>query len=155
MKPRNIVFLILAILLTAFIFSNSMRDAAASDGQSGRFVAALEQFAGLFGTVIPHNATVTIVRKGAHMAEFFLLSCCWCGVFWQRAHRFWAYCVYILFAGLLTACCDEWIQLFSDGRASEVCDVFIDFAGVLLAVLAGLGIDLIQNRRRRKHGPIC
>ena len=78
MKSRSIVFLILVIVLTAFIFSNSMQDAQTSSGQSGLFVALLEQFMGIFGAAVPQDAAVTIVRKGAHVAEFFERFMDWC-----------------------------------------------------------------------------
>lgn len=155
MKSRSIVFLILVIVLTAFIFSNSMQDAQTSSGQSGLFVALLEQFMGIFGAAVPQDAAVTIVRKGAHVAEFFLLGLCWGGVFLAQGARFLGKVIYVLFAGLLTACCDELIQMFSDGRGSMVSDVFVDFSGVILAALLCLLIARLRDRKRgRRHGSI-
>ena len=155
MRKPSIVFLIFAILTTAFIFSNSMQTAAESSGQSGMIVTLLERIAAGFGIAFSGEGAVTVVRKGAHIAEFFLLGLCWGGVFLAQGGRFLGKVIYVLFAGIFTACCDEWIQLFSDGRGSMVSDVFIDFSGVILAALVCFWIDCMRNKRRRRHGSVC
>ena len=40
--------------------------------------------------------------------------------------------------GLLTALTDETIQMFSDGRSSQLTDVWLDFSGVCSGVFAAL-----------------
>ena len=155
MKPRSTIFLILVIVLTAFIFSNSMQDAQASSEQSGTVVALLARIAAGLGVAFSEGTAVTVVRKGAHVAEFFLLGLCWGGVFLAQGTRFLGKVIYVLFAGLLTACCDELIQMFSDGRGSMVSDVFVDFSGVVLAAVLCLLIACLRDRKRgRRHGPI-
>ena len=52
------------------------------------------------------------------------------------------------FIGLMTAVCDETIQLFVPGRSAEVRDVLIDAAGVLL----GAALVRILTRRRDGRG---
>ena len=155
MKKRNIVFLVFAILTTAFIFSNSLQVAEVSSGQSGTIVKAIVQAAKSIKMNLPEEMLVTFVRKCAHITEFFLLGLFWSGVFITNGAIFLNRLIYVLFIGLFTACCDEFIQFFVDGRGSLVSDVFIDFSGIVLAVLAGLLIEYSINRRRRRiHGPI-
>ncbi len=43
-----------------------------------------------------------------------------------------------MLAGVLTALTDETIQLFSEGRSSQVTDVWLDSAGVLVGILIAL-----------------
>ena len=126
-KPT--IYLLLTIILTAFIFSNSCQTATVSSEQSGRivgFISSLFQFD-------THILTV-IVRKLAHIFEFFLQAVS-ASLFVISIKGFPKHTIYVLFAGLMTACCDEFIQLFFDGRGSMVADIFIDFSGTLLGIL--------------------
>ena len=43
-----------------------------------------------------------------------------------------------ILGGLLTALTDETIQMFSDGRSSQLTDVWLDFSGVMAGILVGL-----------------
>ena len=77
------------------------------------------------------------MRKAAHFCEYalegFLLQL---GVrLFSRKLRFLSWPALL---GLLTALADETIQLFFDGRGSQVTDVWIDFAGVLTGMTAAL-----------------
>lgn len=130
MKKQRL-FLIAAILSTLFIFGNSMMSAEYSNIGSGVIVDAVENTSKALGTSVRHAKTVVFVRKSAHVLEFalqgFLLAGCFSGKFRKRI-------IYVLFFGLMTACVDEYIQLFSNGRSSMVQDVFIDFAGTVLGI---------------------
>ena len=59
--------------------------------------------------------------------------------------------------GVLTALCDETIQLFYAGRGSRVTDVWIDFAGVVTGILAAQALAAAARallpRRRRSEPP--
>ena len=128
MKKR-IPFLIAAVLTTLWIFSNSMQTAEVSTVSSGRFTAILSKLISCFGALPEHDTLETIVRKTAHVAEFtlqgILIAACF-GMPYRRR------IIYILFLGLFTACCDEYIQYFTPGRGSLLQDVFIDFAGTVI-----------------------
>ena len=119
---------VLSIVWIAVIFSFSLQSGDESGALSGGIVA---WFVGLF---FPDDFTHIelvhfLVRKAAHFTEYFIL-----GVLlslnvreakWRR----------VLFApwlmGTVVACCDETIQLFSDGRAGQITDVMLDSSGVL------------------------
>lgn len=50
--------------------------------------------------------------------------------------------------GVMTALCDETIQLFVAGRTGQVQDVWLDTAGAFTgAVLAMLGTGLMRRRK--------
>lgn len=123
----------------AFIFSNSMQIASASQAASGRvldLLRSLLRHAGLPGLAV--YLTDHIVRKAAHFLEYALAG------FWLmlclRAYtrRIVRHISWPVLGGLLTALTDETIQLFSQGRSSQLTDVWLDFSGVLAGIFAGL-----------------
>ena len=72
-----------------------------------------------------------LIRKAAHFAEFACLGFLLAGFFRARGR---APLLPGALCGLLSACVDETIQLFSPGRASAVADVWLDFAGTLAGI---------------------
>ena len=93
-----------------------------------------------------------LVRKLAHFSEFACLGLLLAGSFLlhgqQGIHRF----TMPLLCGLLAACLDETIQVFSPGRASRLLDVWIDTAGAaagILCLLAGKAVyDVIKSKKQ-------
>ena len=133
MKKRK-YYIVASILVTAFIFRNSLQSAAVSTDESSGFVRALLFILSRIGISAEYGAVEVFVRKAAHVTEFFvqglLISRCFYGRYRNRV-------VYILFFGLLTACTDEFIQLFVEERAGMVVDIMIDFSGTVLVALVG------------------
>lgn len=129
MKKRT-MFAIMAIAMTAFIFYNSARPAVESARTSGRITGSLISILAQLGVQVKFGMLETIIRKTAHITEFFLQAVLIANSF---SGRYKNRIVYILFLGLLTACTDEYIQLFFDGRGGLVSDIVIDFAGTALA----------------------
>ena len=58
--------------------------------------------------------------------------------------------MYVLFAGLLAAVIDETIQLFVEGRAGMIVDVWIDLGGVVFGSLLMLGFYALYRRKKIK-----
>lgn len=142
-KKTGYFFLILAILSTVFIFSNSMQTATQSDNISNAFVAFIIEVLNLK----TENLTI-IVRKSAHMIEFFiqsvLMGLC-------AKYLFYHYKKYIsttLLLSLITAVTDETIQLFYEGRSGQVTDIIIDFSGAVLGVVFCIFILFITKRKK-------
>lgn len=138
------IYLIAAILITLFIFSNSAQNAQTSSTQSNALLDLLHRlplFAGI---------THTLIRKTAHFGEFMCQGLCFSAYFAEIGKKGRDRAVYTAFFGLLTACTDEFIQLFSPGRSSEVKDVFIDFFGTVAAVLVFCVIRRIKGMRTEK-----
>lgn len=86
--------------------------------------------------------TENILRKLAHFGEFAIL-----GLLLSQCLR--SAILPPLFAGLLCALCDETIQIFVEGRASMVKDVWIDFAGVTAAVLLTFILRCLFRRKKQ------
>ncbi len=140
---KSYIYLILALLITVFIFSNSMQTADESSKISGGLLLAITQITEKFHFSVTHN----FLRKAAHFTEFFAQGVFLTLFFKNTRFRLSGGAVYAAFFGLLTACCDEFIQLFYDGRGSQVSDVFIDFSGTVMSILI---IALIFCFKRRK-----
>ena len=72
------------------------------------------------------------LRKGAHLAEYFILTLLFFRAFDLKSRResiFWS-----LIFSLLYALGDEWHQSFVANRVGSPADVLIDFLGILGAV---------------------
>ena len=122
-----------------FIFSNSMAVADVSSVSSGRVLQLLQAVLRRLGMPgLAQRLTMHLVRKLAHFCEYllegFLLMLCM-RVYSRHPLR---HITVPMLAGVLTALTDETIQLFSEGRSSQVTDVWLDSAGVLAGILIAL-----------------
>lgn len=151
----RVVFTLALIGCIAFIFSNSMAVAEVSSVSSGRVLQLLQAVLRRLGhTALAQRLTMHIVRKMAHFCEYtlegFLLMLCM-RVYSRRPLR---HITVPMLAGVLTALTDETIQLFSEGRSSQVTDVWLDSAGVLAGILAALllmGLWRLLFHHRKKE----
>ncbi len=144
MKKR-IPYIIFTVLITMFIFHNSMQNAVDSTASSDIIIGIFGKILNLFKINTTRDQLVTPIRKLAHILEFLIqavfIAKCFCGKYRKRI-------VYILFFGLLTACVDEFIQSFSYGRSAEVLDVFIDFFGTNMGMIIGGAFHMFRRRKR-------
>ena len=151
----RVVFTLALIGCIAFIFSNSMAVADVSSVSSGRVLQLLQAVLRRLGhPALAQRLTMHIVRKMAHFCEYtlegFLLMLCM-RVYSRHPLR---HITVPMLAGVLTALTDETIQLFSQGRSSQVTDVWLDSAGVLAGILAALllmGLWRLLFHHRKKE----
>ena len=128
----------------ALIWGNSMLPSSQSRQISDGLWQHIPFLPGFLGEYGPK-----LIRKAAHFAEFACLGFLLAGSF-----RAWGRTPVLPAAlwGLLSACVDETIQIFSPGRASRLTDVWIDFAGILTGIfLLHLGHILWKKTRKTKH----
>lgn len=135
----RVIFTFALIACIVFIFSNSMEVGTASTGTSGKVLAWMRLGLRKMGLgEIADHLTMYFVRKLAHFCEYalegFLLMLC------MRVYsrRPLLHISVPMLGGLLTALTDETIQLFSEGRSSQVTDVWLDFVGVLSGIFAAV-----------------
>ena len=135
----RVIFTFALIGCIVFIFSNSLQIADVSEGASGRVLGILQgilRHLGLPGAA--DRLTMHIVRKLAHFCEYalegFLLTLC----LRVYTRRFFVHISWPILGGLLTALTDETIQMFSDGRSSQLTDVWLDLSGAMAGILVGL-----------------
>ena len=125
---QRILWLILLIVFTSFIFFSSSLPATESAKMSGYVVTVLNTAFEMVGMSYDGNLEYTI-RKLAHFMEFG--GQCWllCKTYSEFSVSKRTSAGYILFFGLLTAVVDEYIQFFTPGRECRVTDVLLDFSG--------------------------
>lgn len=131
---------------TLFIWHNSLMPATESAAQSMSVLHHLDAVLEWLG--LPVTVGHSVLRKLAHMTEFALLGILWEAalVTGKMAQKSW-YCVQSACTlCLLTAMVDETIQVFVPGRGSQVTDVWIDFAGACLGVLAVYALVKFRTR---------
>ncbi|WP_243133863.1 VanZ family protein [Ruthenibacterium lactatiformans] len=137
----RVLFTLFAAGTVVVIFSNSMQSGAASGLRS----AAVTQWlnGGLARMGGGWRFSERLVRKLGHFSEYALLG------FWLMlslrvyTRRILSHISWPLFFGLLAGVLDEGIQMFADGRGSDVRDVVIDFSGVVFGLLAALFLLLL------------
>ena len=129
---RWILYIVLG-LIVFFIWDNSLQNGGTSDGFSlifAEWLAPIADKLGFYGNIWALNR---IVRRLAHLTEFTILG----GVLYVVLRRYIGYgtVVKTIGVGIVIACLDEFIQLFSLGRSSQVFDVLIDTIGIIIGIL--------------------
>ena len=136
-KKISTALLLLAILAAlAFIWGNSLDSAVESAAKSGRVGELLRPLLEL--VVGQGGVTDHLVRKLAHFTEYAVLGALLLlltAVGFRVRLQTVVNCLFFLMAAALT---DETIQMFSDGRSSQLTDVWLDFSGVMAGILVGL-----------------
>lgn len=127
------VWWVLCALWLAVIIGHSLMPAKLSHAESSGLLTRLT-------TALPF-ITHRLLRKLAHFSEFgllgLLLAQCFRDGFAKPA-----------MASMLCALADETVQLFVPGRSGQVRDVWIDFAGAVLAI--GLTMLLRKCAKRTR-----
>lgn len=128
---RWILYIVLC-LIVFFIWDNSLQNGGTSDGFSlifAKWIAPIANKLGFYGNIWALNR---IIRKLAHLTEFTILG----GVLYVVLRRYIEYgtVVKIIVVGIVIASLDEFIQLFSLGRSSQLSDVLIDTVGIIIGI---------------------
>lgn len=131
----------------SFIFSNSLKSKSLSAEQSKPFEDIIKPSLDAIGTEKnTADLAAVIVRKAAHVAEFFVLTLICLGILYLlgKKPRFTA--AFAAVFGFVCASADEALQLISH-RGAAIKDVLIDGVGVLLAVAA---FEIFIRIKRKK-----
>lgn len=128
---RWILYIVLC-LIVFFIWDNSLQNGGNSDGFSlifAEWLAPIADKLGFYGNIWALNR---IVRKLAHLTEFTILG----GVLYVVLRHYIEYgtVVKTIGVGIVIASLDEFIQLFSLGRSSQLSDVLIDTIGIIIGI---------------------
>ena len=111
---------------------------------------------GILGSISPSlEVTHRFVRKAAHFSEFAVLGVLLCfGIYsfakgkYQRRELV---CFFAVPIATVVAMCDEFIQLFVDGRGGSWIDVLIDASGASAATLVFFGITVLIKLYKEKR----
>ena len=128
---RWILYIVLC-LIVFFIWDNSLQNGGTSDGFSlifAKWIAPIANKLGFYGNIWALNR---IIRKLAHLTEFTILG----GVLYVVLRRYIEHgtVVKTIGVGIVIASLDEFIQLFSLGRSSQLSDVLIDTVGIIIGI---------------------
>jgi len=143
---KKIFYLLLSLLMIAFIFGNSMMDASDSNNESRFIMNFVRYLLDWLGFHVQISQLHHIVRKCAHFTEFALEAFFVVKALAAFGMRRQTWLAYALLIGLLTAVIDENIQLYSIGRSSQVSDILLDFSGTL----AGVIVAWIAGGKRKR-----
>ncbi len=147
---RSTLLLVLALAVTAWIFSNSLQPAVVSSGESMSLLRYIQPIFTFFG--IPEAYCHTLLRKLAHFSEFGLVGVLWTALAYDRGAGSWRGALGCAAAGLFIALVDETLQLFVPGRSGMVADLWVDLAGAAAGTLAALVLRMLLQRRNHKKG---
>ncbi len=137
----------LLVLNLALIWGNSLIPGEISGKISGFVTELLGKLLGL--TPGESQGGHGLLRKIAHFSEFACLGGLLGWRFALGGKRGQTLVCQTLLGGLITACVDETIQIFVDGRGSSLIDVWIDFSGAAAGMLILLfGYDLITKKKQ-------
>lgn len=142
-KIEFIILCVLLVLVIGFIWGSSCFSREASSAVSGSVTGTLNAvIEAIFGK---GQFSELLVRKFAHLTEFFVLSLLLCRIYsvigaFNLSHR-WQILLICLFVALI----DESIQYFS-ARAPSLGDVGIDFLGSLACFIIYFIISVIYNK---------
>lgn len=156
-KTTRILLLILAAVWILIIFMFSAKSAPESMKQSDGIVDYLIRIfvpeydsLSVQDQIDISDTMTTIVRKGAHMAEYAILSAILYALIskWNLPERRILRAVCAWGGAVLFAVSDELHQLFVPGRSGEFTDILIDGSGALIGVLLATGIAYLSDRRK-------
>lgn len=129
MKKYLKLFLVIGWMFVIYYFSN--QNGTVSSGLSDRFVnEAYKLFFTSFDYVKFKAIGSFIIRKLAHISEYFVLAILWCSFLKElnvRRYLLYGFILTVIYAGF-----DEFHQLFVLDRSGSVIDVGIDAFGALL-----------------------
>ena len=132
-KKRMTLCICLLIVCLAFIWGNSLTNGEDSGNLSGGIMEWINTFLRLdaSGADTLHH----LIRKGAHFTEFACLGLLLTWLFGmmgeKKGHLF---CMPLLF-GMMAACADETIQVFTPDRGPSPIDIWIDTCGVAAGIM--------------------
>lgn len=143
MNKKALLLLIVTLAWICFIFCRSLKPEDASAWES-RWVLELIQ------RLIPFELSEHLIRKLAHFAEFSVLGILAGLLFRGRCTRMWTGLLFAALTGVVTALCDETIQLFVSGRTGQIPDVWLDVSGAFTGALLTLsGRAIVKQRQQR------
>ena len=132
-QKRMTLCICLLIVCLAFIWGNSLTSGEDSGNLSGGIMAWINTFLRL--DAAGADKLHWLIRKGAHFTEFACLGLLLTWLFGmmgeKKGHLF---CMPLLF-GMMAACMDETIQVFTPDRGPSPIDIWIDTCGVAAGIM--------------------
>lgn len=147
MKKKKIIMWVLLLSWISFIFYMSSQPGDISDGQSG-FVIEVLKYMGIDITSKFGELANFIVRKTAHVTEYFILALISYNLIRCYTENKRNCNLYMIAVVFLYACTDEIHQLFVPGRTGMFRDVLIDTCGAIIAFIILTIIDIFIKKKK-------
>lgn len=147
---RKKVLIIISIIWICFIFFNSFQTGTQSGAISGSFVTWIYNALLSINIEIDPSILSRVIRKGAHIFEFFILGILLTLLFLEYKLQDKYRIIYSISLALLIAIIDETIQTFIPGRSGNAIDVLIDTIGIVLGIGLVVLINLFNSRKKKK-----
>lgn len=143
-QKKKIISWILLLAWMSFIFYMSQQNGQESSSQSGIVIKILSNI-GISFTEESKNLITFIIRKGAHMTEYFILYILLFNVVsnYFNSRKTIRISLYIL---ILYAASDEIHQYFIPGRSASFKDVIIDTCGGTIGLIANNYYRKVKNK---------
>lgn len=142
---KRISLIIFTALWVGFIFYNSLKPAVDSAMDSSVIVNIISNILKKLNISIDNQLLSFLVRKSAHMFEFFVLFLLLYYLLNDLNRKSITSHILGLGCTLFIAIIDEGIQYFIEGRSSSIIDVGIDFLGALFGCLVVFLISLKKH----------
>jgi len=149
----SVIFGLLTLGMTAFIFYNSFQTGVESGEASGFVASVAKKFLSFLGIEPNPQALEHFIRKAGHFTEYFILAVftalfiikSFCNKYLPALAA--AYCFAV-------ALCDEFIvQMNTIGRGPSFKDVMIDTCGALTALaIMFIIITLVKRKKAKNNG---
>ena len=139
---------VLLICNLIFIWGNSLRTGAESSAMSGSLLKWINQFLHL--DEAGADKLHLVIRKMAHFTEFACLGTLLTWLFSMMGEKKGHLVCMPLLCGMMAACVDETIQVFTPDRGPSFWDVCIDTTGFVLGSLLFLGGCAIYKNCKSK-----
>lgn len=136
---------VLIVINVAFIWGNSLLPGTISGAISDGLKAFLEK---LLGVQEGPPGGGGLLRKVAHITEFACLGVLFRWLFGMLLRKKWQYYMLPTIAGIMVACVDETIQLFTPNRGPGIKDVGIDTLGLVLGICMISLLSHIKNQMK-------
>ena len=146
-QKRILIYLTILLVWIIFIFCRSLQPAETSTFESQWVLDLLQR-------IIPFELSMHFIRKLAHFIEFAVLGVLAGLLFGGQCRRLLPGLLFSAMTGVITALCDETIQLFVAGRSGQLQDVWLDVAGASAGAVLALSGRAIIRRKRGAMSPI-
>lgn len=139
LSKRTIISMVIIGVWLVVIWGHSMVPANISDEESLGFLEILAR-------VVPFELTNYMIRKTAHFTEYAILGALLYNAYYDKAILIIRKIVYATITAWFIAFFDETIQLFVEGRAGLISDVWLDLCGAVVAIILTCVIIKLRHK---------
>lgn len=146
---KKIFYLLITIFIVLFIFYNSMQNGESSSEASTAVLNFINDMIKAMG--LSFKLEGYFIRKLAHFVEFFIFGLFVMLTFKEFTNKTFSIIGFPMFFALFIPVIDEFIQIYSPGRASSVKDVMLDFSGAITGIIIVCLFSKVKKRKKYKY----